>query len=175
MSGDEANGTRLEILKYVMKILISDLDGTLITTKTDLEFPRGPWDWKFKEGIREAVTNYWPDFIHVVSNQGGISCRKVNEAEWEEKVEDILIQLAGDLPSRPGFTYDYCTSCSEDDWKRKPNPGMILDFLSGLPDGDHQILMIGDMDDTDRAAAKTAGVDYMDVRDFIRHYGSTEI
>lgn len=55
------------------KLLLLDLDGTIIETATGHTFPKGCWDMKFKEGILDAIQNYDPSGIFICSNQGGIA------------------------------------------------------------------------------------------------------
>lgn len=54
------------------KLLITDLDGTLIETLSGDTFPKGIWDMKLKLYVFEAIKNYAPDDILIISNQGGI-------------------------------------------------------------------------------------------------------
>ena len=58
------------------KLLITDLDGTLIETVSGDTFPKGIWDMKIKLDVFEAIKNYAPDDILIISNQGGIEIRK---------------------------------------------------------------------------------------------------
>ena len=50
------------------KLLLLDLDGTLIETVTGHTFPKGCWDMKFKEGILDAIKNYNPSGVFICSN-----------------------------------------------------------------------------------------------------------
>ena len=52
------------------KLLITDLDGTLIETLSGDTFPKGIWDMKLKLYVFEAIKNYAPDDILIISNQG---------------------------------------------------------------------------------------------------------
>lgn len=54
------------------KLLITDLDGTLIEALSGDTFPKGIWDMKIKLYVFEAIKNYAPDDILIISNQGGI-------------------------------------------------------------------------------------------------------
>lgn len=58
------------------KLLITDLDGTLIETLSGDTFPKGIWDMKIKLYVFEAIKNYAPDDILIISNQGGIERKK---------------------------------------------------------------------------------------------------
>ncbi len=54
------------------KILFADLDGTLIKTKSRETFPKGIWDMEFRFEVLDAIKKMQPDYILIVSNQGGI-------------------------------------------------------------------------------------------------------
>ncbi len=157
-----------------MKILFTDLDDTLIKTKTGSVFPRGSWDWRLIPGIVDAIKRYSPDHIHIVSNQSRLGKR---EGAWLMKVGQVIKAIQDSYgPGAPQITYDYCTSSkSSGDLRRKPGPGMILEFLDRLPDTElPECLMIGDasgkpgdFSDSDREAAKNAGIPYLDVNEFL--------
>mgnify|MGYP002859771067 CR=1 FL=1 len=54
------------------KVLFSDLDGTLIDTLSGETFPKGIWDMKLKFDVIEAIKKLDPDYVFIVTNQGGI-------------------------------------------------------------------------------------------------------
>lgn len=45
------------------KLLITDLDGTLIESVSGNTFPKGIWDMKIKLDVFEAIKNYAPGDI----------------------------------------------------------------------------------------------------------------
>lgn len=49
------------------KLLITDLDGTLIETLSGDTFPKGIWDMKLKLYVFEAIKNYAPDCLNINS------------------------------------------------------------------------------------------------------------
>ena len=65
------------------KLLITDLDGTLIETLSGDTFPKGIWDMKLKLYVFEAIKNYAPDDILIISNQGGIEKGFVDKEMFE--------------------------------------------------------------------------------------------
>lgn len=163
------------------KVLFADLDDTIIETRSGSKFAKGPWDWKLKPGVLEAIAGYNPDMIHIVSNQGGIARGLVKEKDWLSKIGRVIEALKGGLPGNPGpgITFDYCKSLIKDDPRRKPNPGMITDFMESLWDEEEppKCLMIGDasglpgnFSNSDWEAAKNAGIPYLDVNAFINLY-----
>lgn len=69
------------------KLLITDLDGTLIETVSGNTFPKGIWDMKIKLDVFEAIKNYAPDDILIISNQGGIEKGFVDREMFEYKFD----------------------------------------------------------------------------------------
>ena len=151
------------------KVLLCDLDGTLIVTKSGKTFPVDENDWQFKDGVKEAIQNYNPRYIFIVTNQGGIEKGYVGESSFFQKFKTIIenIRTWGD------YIVDgvYCTSTDKNSWFRKPNVGMIdyfrNDWTQRYNFNNEDALMIGDME-TDQECAKNAGISYLDVEEFIR-------
>ena len=54
------------------KVLFADLDGTLIETISGETFPKGIWDMQIKFDVLNAIKELNPEYILIVSNQGGI-------------------------------------------------------------------------------------------------------
>ena len=67
---------------FNQKVLLCDLDGTLIVTKSGKTFPENENDWKFKPRIKEAIQEYNPKYIFIISNQGGIEKGFVDERKF---------------------------------------------------------------------------------------------
>lgn len=162
------------------RVLLCDLDGTLIVTRSGKVFPEDEFDWKFKDGIKEAIQNYGPKFIFIITNQGGIEKGYVNELLFRRKL--LCIKTA--ISTWGSFVVEavYCKSNDSNCPDRKPNTGMVDCFRHGCDMGwdfsNHQALMIGDasglpgqFSDTDAQCAKNAGIRYMDVDEFISKYG----
>ncbi len=162
------------------RVLLCDLDGTLIVTESGKVFPLNNSDWRFKDGIREAIQRYNPKFIFIVSNQGGIEAGYVDESDFREKLQAIIriMRSWGDFVVEGR----YCPSNNPKHHSRKPNTGMVdyfrHDYMDGYDFANHQALMIGDasglpgqFSDTDAQCAKNAGIRYMDVDEFISKYG----
>lgn len=81
--------------KLNTKIGLFDLDGTLITTKTNNKFPKDKDDWKFLPGVKEKLRDLYKENISIIiiTNQGGIKTKKQNINEWEQKIESIQEKL----------------------------------------------------------------------------------
>lgn len=164
-------------LWYRNEVLLCDLDGTIIETKSGKTFPVDNEDWKFKKYIKEAIQEYKPKYIFIISNQGGIEKGLVDRIGFNVKLNKIMDEMRtwGNFIVR-GV---YCESNDKNNEFRKPNIGMV-DFFrhayaEGLDFDNRDALMIGDasgkegqFSNSDLQCAKNAGIRYADVDDFIR-------
>ncbi|MCQ2220013.1 MAG: HAD-IIIA family hydrolase [Prevotella sp.] len=157
------------------RVLFCDLDGTLIKTNSGKTFPEDGNDWCWRIEVIEAIRTYAPTAIHIISNQGGIEKGFVNHHDFINKMLHITTVMKDKL-SIP-VTFDYCQYTDPDNPYRKPNPGMIKNYLYDKHVSSRHCLMIGDasglpgqFSDSDLQCAKNAHVKYQDVDDFVRQY-----
>ena len=162
------------------KILFCDLDGTLIKTNSGETFPKGIWDMEFRFDVLDAIKKLNPDYILIVSNQGGIESGFVDADDFLVKSEYI----GRAIREYCGCTCycEYCETNDEKDSHRKPNIGMLNDLTERYVSDDFDFikprsLMIGDasgkegqFSDTDKKTAENFGIDYMDVDDFVKYW-----
>ena len=162
------------------KVLFCDLDGTLIQTISGETFPKGIWDMKLRLDVLEAIKKLAPEYVFIVSNQGGIEKGFVDDDHFLAKIDYIESSIV-EYCNVQNVDYEYCTSNDRNDERRKPNTGMLegcLEFQFGiykfLKYKKGEMLMIGDasgkdgqFSDTDKKTAENFGIDYMDVNDFI--------
>lgn len=160
------------------KILFADLDGTLIKTKSGETFPKGIWDMEFRFDTLDAIKELNPEYILIVSNQGGIESGFVDYDNFQAKAEYISHAI-GEYCECEVYS-EFCETNDKQDPYRKPNTGMLshlttryvgddLDYIKSTS------LMIGDasgkegqFSDTDKKTAENFGIDYLDVDDFIK-------
>ena len=161
------------------KVLYCDLDGTLIETINEDMFPKGIWDMKFKFNVLDAIKNLAPEYVFIVSNQGGIEKGYVNSTSIIFKFKNIC-RCIKDYCNITGLVdYTYCSVNNRKSIMRKPNVGMLKSFFLDLPQiKKEEMLMIGDASgkegqwsDTDKKTAENFGIDYMDVNDFVNECG----
>lgn len=114
------------------KLLITDLDGTLIETVSGDTFPKGIWDMKIKLDVFEAIKNYAPDDILIISNQGGIEKGFVDKEMFEYKF-DYISNALEDYTDVSVSAY-YCESNNKRNVNRKPNIGMIKEYMDFIED-----------------------------------------
>lgn len=159
------------------KILFADLDGTLIETKSGKIFPIDEFDWFFKPGIIEAIRNYNPDYLFIITNQGGIEKGFIDEEKFKFKIKNVQNCLNIRLNHIRLIAYEYCISNDKENAYRKPNIGMIERFKAFYNDETKNCLMIGDasgkdgqFSDSDKKCAENANIEYIDVEDFITKF-----
>ena len=158
------------------KLLITDLDGTLIETLSGDTFPKGIWDMKLKLYVFEAIKNYAPDDILIISNQGGIEKGFVDKEMFEYKFDYISSALE-DYTNISVYNF-YCDNGMIDQY---------MDYIKFINDNVDEknkiiydtIMMIGDasgkegqFSDSDKKTAENFGCEYMDVDDFVYKYNN---
>ena len=159
------------------KVIFCDLDGTLIDTISGETFPKGIWDMRIKFEVLDAIKKLNPEYILIISNQGGIESGFVDAHNFSAKSEYIARAIREYCGCECYAMY--CTTNDKSDPYRKPNIGMLESLLEIYVDDDfdyikQKSLMIGDasgkegqFSDSDKKTAENFGIDYMDVNDFI--------
>ena len=158
-------------------VIFADLDGTLINTISGETFPKGIWDIKIRFDVLDAIKALHPQYILIVSNQGGIESGFVDADNFRAKSEYIARAIREYCDCE---CYGmYCTTNDKTDLYRKPNVRMLADLLETYVGDDfdcikQKSLMIGDasgkegqFSDSDKKTAENFGIDYMDVEDFV--------
>jgi len=88
--------TKTENFAYKSKIASFDIDGTIITTKSNKKFPVNKNDWKFLydttilEKLKELHNNDY--CIIFISNQGGIKS-ETQTNDWTEKMQNVAAEI----------------------------------------------------------------------------------
>ena len=159
------------------KILFADLDGTLIKTKSGETFPKGVWDMKLRFDVLDAIKLLHPQYVFIVSNQGGIESGFVDGHDFRIKSEYITRAIREYCGCECHAMY--CETNDKLDPYRKPNTGMLYSLVENQVGDDidfikQKSLMIGDasgkegqFSDSDKKTAENFGIDYMDVEDFV--------
>ena len=163
------------------KIVFLDLDGTLINTINDEPFPRGIWDMKLNFHLLYKLKVLAPEYVFIVTNQGGIEKGYVNKHNFENKLQyitDCVTEYIGqDCICKSTYTY----TNDKNSYYRKPNTGMLEHLLKNFAFDDNYLVckenmcMIGDasgkegqFSDSDKQTAINFGIDYYDIDDFIK-------
>ena len=165
-----------EILKN-KNIIFCDLDGTLSETISGSTFPKGIWDMQFRFDVLDAICKLVPEYILIVSNQGGIESGFVDRHDFNSKCEYITRAIREYCECKCYAMY--CDTNNKSDIYRKPNTGMLENLMERYVGDDveyikQKSLMIGDasgkegqFSDSDKKTAENFGIDYMDVNDLV--------
>ena len=160
-------------------VIFADLDGTLIDTISGETFPKGIWDMRIKFDVLDAIKKLNPEYILIVSNQGGIESGFVEAHDFRAKSEYVARAVVEYCNCKCYAMY--CETNDKSDLCRKPNTGMLENLTDSYVGDDfdyikQKSLMIGDasgkegqFSDTDKKTAENFGIDYMDVDDFVRY------
>lgn len=158
-------------------IIFSDLDGTLINTISGEQFPKGIWDMQIRFEVLDAIKSLHPQYVFIVSNQGGIENGFVDEDNFRVKLDYVIRAIREYCGCK---CYGVC--CITNDKlnpRRKPNTGMLEYLLEKYAwnysnNIKQKSLMIGDasgkegqFSDSDKKTAENYCIDYMDVEDFV--------
>lgn len=168
------------------KILFADLDGTLITTASGKTFAEDCTDFRIRKDVLDKIkTIPGLEYIAIVTNQGGVP-QYISEHDVEVKIKSVVEFIRSyfdQKPFHPGedglqICAEYCASMDKDDPCRKPNTGMLENFLKysfNWGTDKSVMLMIGDasgkegqFSDSDKKCAENFGIDYLDVEDFLK-------
>lgn len=127
--------------------------------------------------VLDKIKEVKPEYLLIVSNQGGIEKGFVSESDFSTKLDYICASIREYRNCYCNAMY--CASNDKSDPYRKPNVGM-LKYLAELYVGDDiehiksVSLMIGDasgkegqFSDSDKKTADNFCIDYMDVEDFV--------
>ena len=159
------------------KVIFANLDGTLIDTISGETFPKGIWDMKFRFEVLDKIKEIKPEYLLIVSNQGGIESGFVDAHDFHVKSKYITRAIR----EYCGCEYCgmYCETNGKSNTYRKPNTGMLENLIESYIGDDfdyikQKSLMIGDasgkegqFSDSDKKTAENFCIDYMDVEDFV--------
>lgn len=159
------------------KVIFCDLDGTLIDTISGETFPKGIWNMRIKLNVLDALKKLNPEYVLIVSNQGGIENGFVDAQKFSKKLF-YIVESIGEYCGCECYAM-YCDTNNKLDPYRKPNTKMLETLLDDYVGDDieyikQKSLMIGDASgkdgqflDSDKKTAENFGIDYMDVDDFV--------
>lgn len=154
------------------KLIIFDVDGTLVETKTGGPFRESADDWKFMPGVVVKCTKMRElgALLGIATNQGGVafSWSKFTEAQIQAEIQRTAMGIGAAYVS---ICYNIANEKAlpqyfhKDDPRRKPNPGMLLEIIEAARVTKGDVLYVGDRPE-DEQAAKNAGVVFQWNTDF---------
>ncbi len=155
-------GTRMNLPSHV-KLVIFDVDGTLVTTKSGETFRKTADDWQWLPGRLETLKVLQAQGVHlgIATNQGGVAFGYLDPIQIGEEIQKVADAIGAEYVG----VWCYHPDASIPQWRlksdmRKPGPGMLQAAMQWYHVEPIHTLMIGDMKD-DKQAAQNAGVAFM--------------
>ncbi len=144
------------------KLIIFDVDGTLVQTKSGATFRKTASDWQWLPGRLEKLEQLKVQGIKLAlaTNQGGVAFGLLDYHEMRSELERLRVEMQADYLAIC-FTHPKATrdEYRMDSPRRKPGPGMLQDAMNALSIASEDTLMVGDREE-DARAALNAGVDF---------------
>ena len=148
------------VLKADATTLFLDRDGVL-NRHLKGDYVRTPEMWEWMPGILTALAGWSRKFQHIVlvTNQRGVGKGLMTDAQLAQ-VHAHMMQGVLEAGGRIDLILT-CTAVSEEDPRRKPNPGMFYEACQLFPDIDAKSsVMLGDAP-SDAAFAKNCGITFI--------------
>ena len=149
-------------------LVIFDADDTLRHTLVPgRPCPRAPDEWALLPGVAEVLRGIpWMTpggpRLGLASNQDQIGYGLLDQRTARRLLKDLALAATGTVP--PGAAIQLCPHRLEVGCEcRKPAPGMLRRIVAHYGVDPSRTLFVGNSD-TDRAAARRAGVEYRDAR-----------
>jgi D-glycero-alpha-D-manno-heptose 1-phosphate guanylyltransferase len=150
------------VMKSDATTLFLDRDGVLNRHILG-DYVRTPEMWEWMPGILQAMALWAGKFRHIVlvTNQRGVGKGIMTDAQLAQ-VHAHMMQGVLEAGGRIDLILA-CTSVSEDDPRRKPNPGMFYEACNLFPDIDvKSSVMLGDAP-SDAAFAKNIRMNFIGI------------
>jgi D-glycero-D-manno-heptose 1,7-bisphosphate phosphatase len=152
------------------KLIVFDVDGTLIRPMSGGEFRKSADDWELLPGRAEKLKALKEVGVRlaIASNQGGVAFGYLRQIDILRELQNTARSLG--IPEGGGYicyTHPRASIAGYrfEDHRRKPGPGMLQDAMRDFEADAGETLMVGDRPE-DEGAAINAGVAFMWAKDF---------
>lgn len=148
-----------QVLASKAEALFLDRDGVL-NRLLEGSYVKSWADWQWVPGILEELPKWAAKFKHIVlvTNQRGVGKGLMTDADLARihaRMMQELLEAGGKID-----LILTCTAVSDDDPRRKPNPGMFREACALLPLDPQRCVMVGDSD-SDAAFARNCGMAFI--------------
>ncbi len=148
-----------QVLASKAEALFLDRDGVL-NRLLEGSYVKSWADWQWMPGILEELPKWAAKFKHIVlvTNQRGVGKGLMTDADLARihaRMMQELLEAGGKID-----LILTCTAVSDDDPRRKPNPGMFREACALFPLEPQRCVMVGDSD-SDAAFARNCGMAFI--------------
>ncbi len=164
---DEAYELRL-LVPVLYRLVIFDVDGTLVTTRSGATFRQSAGDWQWLPGRLERCQELAAQGVKLAlaSNQGGVAFGHLDPDAIQEELSAVgsaigacSVVMCFTHPNAPLAEY------RQESPLRKPGPGMLLRIMETEQIAPADALMVGDRSE-DEQAARNADIDFLWAQQF---------
>ena len=162
------------ILPASVRLVIFDADDTLRrVTVPGKPCPHAPGEWEPMPGVREALAGLcWGEGglrLGIASNQDQVFYGHLSAEMARRLLMDAAEAATGHRP--PPGAVRFCAHAMDAGCGcRKPAPGLLHEAMAFYGRGARETLFVGNAE-SDREAARRAGVAYLDVSDLLAQSG----
>ena len=153
-------------------LIIFDIDGTLVRTKSGSRVRKNAADWQWLPGRLRKLHELKQEGVKIAiaTNQAGVAFGYLPEQALHEELTRMMREANLPLDALyVCYTHPKATLPEflqvEDDVCRKPHPTMLLEAMRKFGVSANETLYVGDRP-VDEETARNAGVDYMPVNEF---------
>ena len=148
-----------QVLASKAEALFLDRDGVL-NRLLEGSYVKSWADWQWMPGILEELPKWAAKFKHIVlvTNQRGVGKGLMTDADLA-RIHARMMQELMEAGGKIDLILT-CTAVSDDDPRRKPNPGMFREACALLPLDPQRCVMVGDSD-SDAAFARNCGMAFI--------------
>ncbi len=147
------------------KLIIFDVDGTLVNTKSGATFRKSAQDWQWMPGRLTKLAELKQAGVRmaIATNQGGVAFGYMEVADILRELQ-AMARIAGIPKGGLYICYTHPKASIEQfravDNRRKPGPGMLLEAMRDFEASPEETLYVGDLPE-DEEAAKNAGCQFI--------------
>lgn len=148
-----------QVLASKAEALFLDRDGVL-NRLLEGSYVKSWADWQWMPGILEELPKWAAKFKHIVlvTNQRGVGKGLMTDADLA-RIHARMMQELMEAGGKIDLILT-CTAVSDDDPRRKPNPGMFREACALFPLEPQRCVMVGDSD-SDAAFARNCGMAFI--------------
>src|SRR6266852_7937064 len=138
------------------KLIIFDVDGTLVTTKSGATFRKSAHDWQWIPGRLAKLAGLKRNGIRmaIATNQGGVAYGYFEVADILRELTS-MVRIAGIPAGALYICYTHPKATIEhfraEDNRRKPGPGMLLEAMHDFEVTAKETLYVGDRPEDEQA------------------------
>ncbi len=155
-----------------IKLIIFDVDGTLVVPKSGETFRKTADDWQWLPGRVDKLKTLQVNgmYFAIATNQGGVAFGYMRRINIVNELYRMVYEIGNNIYVSACFTHPKATIpdyLDENDTRRKPGPGMLIEAQEHFKVGPIHTLMVGDRPE-DEQAAQNAGVAFMWADEFFK-------